>query len=285
MANKKRRILLLLDNASSHILKGQTKERYSAFHMQKLSNVTFLFLPPNCTSIIQPLDQGIIHSFKAHYRKTFLNWCVVDLDNVNSMRGHANVKQALLWTVNAWEDVTLQTVKMCWKKCKILPITMQHDLIVDDERKHLAVESMIEYELNELISALNLGDVAMETREFLNMHGEDEIEEPWSDEELLLIARGNKVSTEVDSEPFQQSGFLLPDLNENPDDICPPVVSLEEAKKFLHGALTFLGSNDHIFDEKDILVVERLCFKVNKAVIVNRHLHRQSSITSFFEAK
>lgn len=32
-------------------------------------NIGFLFLPPNCTSKIQPLDRGIIGLFKCHYRK------------------------------------------------------------------------------------------------------------------------------------------------------------------------------------------------------------------------
>ena len=52
-----RKILLLLDNATSH------KNNVT------LSNITVQFLPPGTTSHIQPMDGGIIRCFKAHYRR------------------------------------------------------------------------------------------------------------------------------------------------------------------------------------------------------------------------
>jgi hypothetical protein len=52
------RVLLLLDNCSSHKLVGLTLQ-YTDVH----------FLPPNTTSKIQPMDAGIIISFKRHYRR------------------------------------------------------------------------------------------------------------------------------------------------------------------------------------------------------------------------
>ena len=51
------RVLLLLDNCTSHKLEGLD-----------LLNVDVHFLPPNTTSKIQPMDAGIIMSFKKHYR-------------------------------------------------------------------------------------------------------------------------------------------------------------------------------------------------------------------------
>jgi hypothetical protein len=52
-----RNVLLLLDNASSHVIP------------ESLSNITVHFLPANTTSHLQPLDAGIIRSFKSKYRK------------------------------------------------------------------------------------------------------------------------------------------------------------------------------------------------------------------------
>lgn len=54
------RVLLILDNAPVHC-----HEELENAH----PNVEVLFLPPNTTSLIQPLNQGIIKAFKAHYMR------------------------------------------------------------------------------------------------------------------------------------------------------------------------------------------------------------------------
>ena len=59
MVKQNRKVLLFADNASCHKL----DEDFI------LKNVNIQFLPPNTTSIIQPLDQGIIHTFKVYYQQ------------------------------------------------------------------------------------------------------------------------------------------------------------------------------------------------------------------------
>jgi len=54
MRRANRNILLLIDNAPTHNL----------LNSLNLTNVTIHCLPPNTTSHLQPLDAGIIHSFK-----------------------------------------------------------------------------------------------------------------------------------------------------------------------------------------------------------------------------
>jgi hypothetical protein len=61
---KKRQVLLLVDNASSHSLNdGET--------LLQLSNITLKYLPPNTTSHLQPMDAGVIKSFKAKYKHLY----------------------------------------------------------------------------------------------------------------------------------------------------------------------------------------------------------------------
>lgn len=60
MLNQSRHIIFFVDNASCHKVD------------LILSNIKMEFLPPNTTSLIQPLDQGIIHSFKSYYRQNIV---------------------------------------------------------------------------------------------------------------------------------------------------------------------------------------------------------------------
>ncbi|GBL55546.1 hypothetical protein AVEN_89607-1 [Araneus ventricosus] len=55
MAKEGRKVLLVLDNATCHK------------HQTVLKNVKLLFLSPNMTSKLQPLDHGIIKWFKLEY--------------------------------------------------------------------------------------------------------------------------------------------------------------------------------------------------------------------------
>ena len=58
MEYQKRRVLLILDNFTGH----KIQELYTP------NNIEFLLLPPNPTTLLQPLDAGIIKNFKTHYR-------------------------------------------------------------------------------------------------------------------------------------------------------------------------------------------------------------------------
>ena len=80
MAEAGRHILLLMDNAASHMLPVEASEQED-LKVIKLSNITLLFLPANTTSVVQPLDAGIIHAFKAHYRTLLMRWLLTEAEN------------------------------------------------------------------------------------------------------------------------------------------------------------------------------------------------------------
>ena len=66
MARENRHVLLLMDNAPSHIIP------------KKLNHVRCEFLPPTTTSHLQPMDAGIINAYKAHYRRYLVRRFHVD---------------------------------------------------------------------------------------------------------------------------------------------------------------------------------------------------------------
>jgi hypothetical protein len=68
MRGESRKVLLLIDNFSGHELGVQL-----VGSQQGLSNIQIKWLPPNTTSFWQPIDQGIIASFKLQYRRQWVS--------------------------------------------------------------------------------------------------------------------------------------------------------------------------------------------------------------------
>ena len=94
MQSQRRHVFLLIDNAPSH---PQDLE---------LSNVTVQFLPANTTSMLQPLDLGIIKNFKCHYRTRLLRAVLSKVETASSASEVAksvNVLDAIQWVKAAVE--------------------------------------------------------------------------------------------------------------------------------------------------------------------------------------
>lgn len=89
MRRQGRRVCLLLDNCSAHHIPDA-----------QLTNVELKFFPPNCTSVIQPLDQGVIRSLKCAYRQRVMQRLLVYLDNGRDAK--LNLYIALEMMAAAW---------------------------------------------------------------------------------------------------------------------------------------------------------------------------------------
>ena len=89
---------MLLDNAASHAIAGMEKSKVGNFDSLNLSNLLLIFMPTNCTAIIQPLDQGVIAAFKACYKSKLANHMVaqysIDFDlDLRSLSLKTDIKQ------------------------------------------------------------------------------------------------------------------------------------------------------------------------------------------------
>jgi hypothetical protein len=73
-----RKVLLLMDNFSAHV--AAFNELESMPLGLGIKNTEVVFLPPNTTSKLQPLDQGIIASFKALYRRSWIRFMLEQHD-------------------------------------------------------------------------------------------------------------------------------------------------------------------------------------------------------------
>ncbi|XP_029054068.1 tigger transposable element-derived protein 1-like [Osmia bicornis bicornis] len=104
--------LLLIDNAPSH-----------PTHLSDLTTcipVEMVFLPPNITSLIQPMHHGVISNFKAYYlRRTFrqLNDKTngEDKQSIRDFWKNYNIMDAVANINLSWNEVTEKCLKGVWK--------------------------------------------------------------------------------------------------------------------------------------------------------------------------
>ncbi|XP_039627277.1 jerky protein homolog-like [Polypterus senegalus] len=101
------RALLLIDNAPSHPEEMQVV----------CDDIKAIFLPPNVTSILQPMDQGVLQALKQNYRKMLLRSLLEDneeltiLDKLKKM----NIKDVIYWVAEAWENTRKESLQKSWK--------------------------------------------------------------------------------------------------------------------------------------------------------------------------
>ena len=101
-----RKVALIIDNCPAHPI------------IENLSHVKLVFLPPNTTSVSQPMDQGVIRCLKAHYRKRLVKLILRSLDS-NKPLPKVSLLTALQLLVSAWNEVSQTTIVNCFKKAKI----------------------------------------------------------------------------------------------------------------------------------------------------------------------
>ena len=100
------KILLIIDNAGSHFnskrfeknddddeisdeenseqQSNKTKQKIKAQQKKiipNLTNIELVYLPPNTTAHLQPMDAGIINSFKSKYKQEFCKHLIRQFDS------------------------------------------------------------------------------------------------------------------------------------------------------------------------------------------------------------
>nr|CCA20221.1 PREDICTED: similar to tigger transposable element derived 4 putative [Albugo laibachii Nc14] len=99
------------------------------------SNVEIEMLPPKTTSVLQPMDAGVIACLKAYFHRSqgchavdVADSVIDDKEKSTKVIYKVEVLQAIHWCRNAWESVTQSTIANCWKHTGIIPEDL-YDLI------------------------------------------------------------------------------------------------------------------------------------------------------------
>ncbi|UYV78607.1 hypothetical protein LAZ67_16002133 [Cordylochernes scorpioides] len=107
--------LLILDNAPAH------PPNLEDDILDELKFIKVLYLPPNTTPILQPMDQLVIYNFKKLYIKHLFRRYFEVTESTNLTlrefwKDHFNIAICLQIIDQAWLGVTTRTLTSAWKK-------------------------------------------------------------------------------------------------------------------------------------------------------------------------
>lgn len=114
-----RYIALITDNCPTHPWPDHPPQNYTGPAPPQLTHVTLIYLPPNTTSHLQPLDQGIIKAFKAAYKRRYAENMVQYFNIHAKAPDQINILQAIYMIADAWDSISTNTIINCWAKADI----------------------------------------------------------------------------------------------------------------------------------------------------------------------
>lgn len=275
LRQKNRKILLFLDNATSH----QNVE---------LSNVTLVFFPPNMTSALQPLDQGIIQAFKLYYRRALLSKCVYSADNCKTavdFTSSITALDAVRWIQAAWRDVRQSTIQKCFARSGV---RLRDSQEADESDITLNEEDIEMTSMAQLYNAIDNYDWIEKgpLDKFLSFDDALSVHHLQSDDPDLILndiisaATNFKENEESDSENEGNEDGLMDSASALSIAPIPPAPTFFQALEYSNELVRYAGAHCPSL----LPLVFELQSKVEKEHASNRlQLMSQSLITNYFQ--
>lgn len=201
-----RNVILLIDNCSAH---GNQES------LPVLPNVKIIFLPPNCTSKVQPCDAGIIAALKLRYKSMHMERALENSDvNVKNIY-KVDVLTAMRWFKRAWLELPAAVIHNCWRHTGLIG---GEDGNIEGEFQH---ESALMTELAKAVDDLVPSRVRMSIADLLHPEGEDDVLQEPSDDALVdsiletsNMAGHNRDAAEDSDDEEGEQGDPLPSSQE-----------------------------------------------------------------------
>ena len=188
MRRSNRHILYTCDNASCHQDRGY-------------SNIEVLMLPPNATSVVQPMDQGIIRSTKRRYKtklaERYLSVCEQDKD-AKAMLKSLDVVQATNMLAAAWRETPSSIIENCFRKAGFQHHSVDPEPVPEDPAPAPSAEVWNRVQTW-------LGDVPFD--EFADTEPDQPSSPPLTDEEIVhvVLTENTVEDEESDDEESQET--------------------------------------------------------------------------------
>lgn len=228
--------LLLLDNCPAHPPADNLVSRDGRIRVS--------YLPKNTTSKIQPLDQGIISTFKMLYRRELVKK-IVDADRpVQESLKSITVKEMIHLSGQSWDVVKPTSIEKCWMKglgpAFVVPAETSNDerLTTDDsDDDDEEFEGFSAADLEEMQRKIET--TPDEIRQLLTIDNDCPTFEHVSDADINSNITG--ASTDVTCTDVAADDD---DDTEDADEMCEPPPKVSEAIHGLESALRWLETQD-----------------------------------------
>ena len=158
------------------------------------------------------------------------------LFNIKVFRNKLNIKEAIDYIAEAWDNVSQKTIQNCWKKTGILPSYDDDDNIDDDNERDFKLNELNEFDFDYLPEDDNLQEY------FQIFDQEIPTEEQLTDDQIINLVQDNEDEDESDTDTDEE---ILP-------------ISV---KKSIDGLRTFVNyfeqQDDAEFNVDDLLIFQK----------------------------
>lgn len=209
---QQRKIMLLVDNCAAHP------------HLDNLQNIKLEFLPSNTTSLVQPLDMGIIKNLKTLYRGKLVNYIVESIDDnlltssstARDISAKINLLQAIQFLTDSWRAIKIKTIQNCFA---VSGFSLVHALQNLDETESGVFSQVTSENLNETESDLSSQVTIGNYQEFLTIDNNLPCYDETENYENAII------------QGIQSTRQILDEDSDADDENLPVPVTNQEARK------------------------------------------------------
>lgn len=238
-SRKGRKIALVIDNCSAHS------------KVANLEAIELVFLPPNATSVLQPMDQGIIRNFKLNYRKLVMKDYITAIDDKAEF--FITILDAIFFLVKSWNMVSPRTIINCFRHAGF-KINPPEENDTDDD-----------VPLSELAEQLRKRGCEFNSDEYISVDSEIAITPEITVPNIVLEVKNSNSSEHSDESEEERDEPVTP-------------VSYKDAISALKTIKTFFISCEKI-DDKDFAMLSH----IEKIMETNKPKTKQASIKDFFK--
>lgn len=247
-----KKILLIVDNCPAHP------------RIEGLKVIKLCFLPPNCTSVLQPMDQGVINSLKAHYRKLQITETIKNIELKKECG--ITLLDAILMVSAAWEAVTAKTIIGCFSHAGFTTPSNEYNLAEEntsfDEEDYIPLAQLVSTTTGKTVTS-------DEVLDFVNIDKDLETCNSLKESDIVKhLFSGANGETEDNADEEEEENIDVPSCAEALDAVTT-------LKRFF----IFTGTSENRLSESIAILDNKI-----QHLYCQTKCNKQSQITDFFSA-